>query len=48
MLSNNQLLNNKTMKLRNFFFAALAATFAFASCESADPDNGTNGGESGA
>ena len=35
------------MKLRNIFFAALAATFAFASCESADPDNGTNGGNNG-
>lgn len=44
MLSNNQLLNNKTMKLRNFFFAALAATFAFASCEQANPDGGTGNG----
>ena len=34
------------MKLRNFFFAALAATFAFASCEQADPDGGN--GDSGA
>lgn len=30
------------MKLRNFFFAALAAVFAFASCEPADPNTGTN------
>lgn len=32
------------MKLKNFFFAALAATFAFASCEQADPNGETNGG----
>ena len=31
------------MKLRNFFFAALAATFAFASCDKADSNDGTNG-----
>ena len=29
------------MKLKNFFFAAVAAAFAFAACESADPDAGT-------
>ena len=34
------------MKIRNFFFAALAATFAFASCEpEADSNTGTNNGE---
>lgn len=30
------------MKLKNFFFAALAATFAFASCEQADPNGDKN------
>jgi len=30
-----------TMKLKNFFFAAIAAAFAFAACEPADPDTGT-------
>lgn len=32
------------MKLKNFFFAALAATFAFASCEQADPNGGKDDG----
>ena len=31
------------MKLRNFFFAALAATFAFASCDKADSNDGAAG-----
>ena len=36
----SQIYNNNIMKLKNFFFAALAATFAFASCEQADPNGG--------
>ncbi len=37
------------MKLKNFFFAAIAAAFAFAACEPADPDTGTGntGGNTG-
>lgn len=38
----SQIYNNNIMKLKNFFFAALAATFAFASCEQADPNGDKN------